>query len=199
MPAETAFALAEVNRPDIQALRLKISKAQAGIRVENRNAFPEVTPKIGYTRQFQEKAIGFPDANAWGIGLDMSLPLFNRNQGNRLKAQSVDAQSKFELEAGFVDLRAEIEQVVKEFETAFQIASSVSEQLKLATEVRNAIQKSFDAGGRTPLEVLDAQRNYQETYRLYITSRANYWRALHDGVGMEQHDEHGGRMVLHDD
>ena len=36
--------------------------------------------------------------------------------GNRLKAQSLDAQSRFELEAGFVELRAEIEQVVKELQ-----------------------------------------------------------------------------------
>jgi hypothetical protein len=35
--------------------------------------YPEVTPNIGYTRQFQEKAIGFPDGS-WGAGRDDRAP-----------------------------------------------------------------------------------------------------------------------------
>jgi cobalt-zinc-cadmium efflux system outer membrane protein len=39
--------------------------------------------------------------------------------------------------------------------------------------------ESYQIGGGRLIDVLDAQRNYRETNRLFITSRANYWRALY--------------------
>jgi cobalt-zinc-cadmium efflux system outer membrane protein len=135
--------------------------------------------RIGYTRQFQEKAIGFPDANSFGFGLGMSLPVHNRNQGNRVRAASVLTQSNFELQAGEAALRAEIVQATSDLRTALRNSRLVAdEQLKLAIEVRDSLNKAYDAGGRPLIDVLDAQRNYRETYRLYIESRANLGRAI---------------------
>lgn len=82
---------------DVLALRLRLAKAEADLRVEQRKAYPEVTQTVGYTRQFQEQAIGFPDVNAWGVGIDVSVPLFDRNQGNRAKARSVQRQTHLNL------------------------------------------------------------------------------------------------------
>jgi cobalt-zinc-cadmium efflux system outer membrane protein len=108
------------------------------------------------------------------------VPLFDRNQGNRAKAQSVAAQNGFNLQAGLVDLRAEIEAVVQDFSTAYENARSVAgEQVKLAAEVRDSITRAYDAGGRPLIDVLDAERSYRDTYRLYISARANYWRAVY--------------------
>jgi cobalt-zinc-cadmium efflux system outer membrane protein len=179
LPVEESLAVAQENRPDIASLRLQIDKAARDVRTEHTKAFPQVTPQLGYTRQFQEKAIGFPDANSWSVSLNMALPFFDRNQGNRAKSQSVLAQNTLNLETGLTDLRAEIVQVVQDFQTSYQTATAVAgEQLKAATEVLNSITKAYeDAKGRSLLDVLDAQRNYRETYRLYISSRANYWRA----------------------
>jgi len=52
------------------------------------------------------------------------------------------------------------------------------DQLRLAGEVRDTINRSYAAGNRPLIDVLDAQRNYRETYRLYITSRAELGRAV---------------------
>jgi len=46
-------------------------------------------------------------------------------------------------------------------------------------EVRDSITKAYDVGGRPLIDVLDAQRTYRDTYRLYISSRANYWRSVY--------------------
>ena len=94
------YAMAQANRPDTEALRARILEAGANLNAENREAFPEVVPMMGYTRQFQERAIGFPSVSSWGVGLSMSLPLHNRNQGNRLKASSERVQRLEELRAG---------------------------------------------------------------------------------------------------
>jgi cobalt-zinc-cadmium efflux system outer membrane protein len=179
MPFDHAFELAQDNRPDIQSLRWQVNKAQADIVVEHRKGFPQVAPTIGYSRQYQQ-SLAVPDADSGFLSLSTTLPFFDRNQGNRLKAQSVAVQNNFNLQAGMVDLRSEIEQVDQELRTAYKKASAItSEQLKLATEVRDAITKAYEVGGRPLIEVLDAQRNYHETYRLYINSRADYWRAVY--------------------
>lgn len=177
--AEEALALAVEERPDLAALRLRLQQAEANQLVEQRKAWPAVTPFLGYTRQFQRRAMAMPDASSFGFGMEASLPFFDRNQGNRLKAQSLTAQSQYQLQAGLVGLRAEVEQAVQEVRTAAANARNVAqEQLKLAAEVRDGITQAYEAGGRPLLDVLDAQRNYRETYRLYITSRAALARAI---------------------
>ena len=180
LPFQEALALAEQNRPDIRSLRLQVEKAGRDIHTERTKAYPQVTPQLGYTHQFQQKAIGFPDADSWMMSVSLALPFFDRNQGNIAKARSIRTQSSFNLEAGLIDLRAEIVEAVQELRTAYQNAGAVAEeQVRLARDVRDSIEKSFQVGGRTLLEVLDAEREYRDTYRTYIMNRANYWRSLY--------------------
>ena len=175
-----AVSLAQKNRPDIRSDHWKIAQADADTRVEDVKACPEVTTRIGYTRQFQQKAIGFPDADSYGVGVDISLPICNRNQGNRLKARSVASQRRHELEGDLVDLRSEVELIVVEYRTALRTAEVYADvQTELARKVRDRIQEAFRLGSRTLLEVLDAQRAYRETLRSSINSRAAAWRALY--------------------
>ncbi|MCS6924686.1 MAG: TolC family protein [Candidatus Binatia bacterium] len=180
LSVENVLALAEQHRPDVLALRLQLAKAETDLRVEQKRAYPQVIQTVGYTRQFQEKAIGFPDVNAWGVGIDVSLPLFDRNQGNRAKAQSVQRQTHLNLRAKLVDLRAEVEQAVKEYQAAYvTVTTDDPARLTVAENVRDKIRAAYALGGKSLLEVLDAQRAYRDTYQLYLTSRAHYWRALH--------------------
>ena len=181
MPLEQAFTLATENRPDIQSLQTQVAKADADIVVENRKRFPEVSPAIGYTRQFQGPALAQPDADSWNVSLTTTLPFINRNQGNRMKAQSVAVQNRFTLESALADLRAEVTQVSQELETAEKNAHAIAQdQKKAAKDVLDAITKSYEiVGGRPYVDVLDAQRAYRDTYRAYISSRANYWRAVY--------------------
>jgi cobalt-zinc-cadmium efflux system outer membrane protein len=197
--AEEAFGLAQANRPDIQSLRWRISKARADVVVEDRKSYPQITPMAGYTRQFQTEVLGVADADSLTVSVTATLPLFDRNQGGRMKARSVAVQNGLNLEAGLVDLRAEIEQAVQELRTAYENAGAVAEeQLKLAGEVRDSITKAYGVGGRPLIDVLDAERNYRETYRLYVTSRAGYWRSLYKfsaviGKQVSPDDEHPRR------
>lgn len=191
MPLEAGdiFAIAEENRPDIQALKRQIEQANASIEVEEANAYPSVAPILGYTRQFQEQANGFPDVNAWGIGVDVSVPLFDRNQGNIAKARSAKIQTELILSAQLVGLRAEIDQALKAYESAYHVLTNDDPgQLAAARNVRDKIRTAYELGGKSLMEVLDAQRAYRETYRLNISGRSNYWHslfALNAAVGKE--------------
>jgi len=178
--ADAAFELAQQNRPDIASLRLQVSKAQADVVVERRKAFPQVTPMLGWSRQYQTVALRAPDADSLTTSLSVTLPMFDRNQGNRMKARSIAAQNSLNVEAGLVDLRSDIEQAVQEFRTAYSNARAVGDkQLKTAESVLNAIKEAKNLGGRPLVDLLDAEREFRDTYRTYISNRANYWRALY--------------------
>jgi len=177
---EDALALAEQHRPDLLSLRRQLAKTAADVLVEQRKSYPEISQTIGYTRQFQEKAIGFPDANSWGVAVDVSVPLLDRNQGNIAKARSVQRQANLTLRAQLVELHAEVEQAVKEYQTAYMtVTTDDPTRLKAAEHERDEIRVAYELGGKSLIEVLDAQRMYRDMYRLYITDRSAYWHALH--------------------
>ena len=178
LPVEEAVEIADQNRPDMDAARWKIAHADAVIESERRKAYPTVVPGFGYTRQYQNKAIGFPDADSWLANLTMSVPIYDRNQGNQAKAASVSAQAGYQLQAQRVALRGEVVKAIQDLTTSAANARAVAqEQLEIARKVRDSINEAYNAGGRPLLDALDAQRNYRETYRLFITSRASYLRA----------------------
>lgn len=177
-PPEEGFELAVRNRPDILSARLRIAQAQANVEVERRKAYPDLAPLLGYTRQYQTKAIGQPDANSWTAAVTMSLPVNNRNQGGRARAASVLTQFQFDYRAALADLRAEVETASQELRAARANAQAAAgDQLRLAREVLESVTTAFRAGGRPLVDLLDAQRNFRETYRSYASARAAYWRA----------------------
>ena len=57
------------------------------------------------------------------------------------------------------------------------------EALRLFQEALTAepynVTAAYNAGDRPLIDLLDAQRNYRETYRLYISARAGFWRAFY--------------------
>ncbi len=178
--AAEAFDLAVDNRPDVKAIRARMLQTEANVIVEDRKKYPELIPMLGWTRQYQVAAMGQPDAGSWNASLTTQLPFFNRNQGNRAKASSYAVQAKVDYEATLVALRAEIETTAQELKAARNNAEAVAgEQLRLANEVLQSITDAYEAGTRTLVEILDAQRNFRETNKSYISMRAGYWRALY--------------------
>lgn len=174
-----ALARALADRPDLEALRRRISQATVDITKERRNGQPSVTPLVGYAKQFQETALAAPDAFCYTVGVQVSLNVFDRNQGNRDRARSVERQSRHDLDAAVIDLRNEVRAALVELERSRANARQVDEQqLVLATRVRESIKTAFEAGGRPLLDVLDAQRSLREARRAFTTSRASYFRAV---------------------
>ena len=174
-----AITVAEQNRPDIVSLRRQIAKARSGIEVERTKARPTVSPSLGYQYQYQE-CNGVADANAYTAQMNVSVPIFDRNQGNIAKAQSVLAQSCFNLQAQLVQAEADVEQAVAEFQDAKESALLIGpQQLAAARSVRDRTITAYKLGGMKLLDVFDAERAYRDTHRTYILGQSTYWHALH--------------------
>ena len=149
------------------------------ITLERRNGLPPLSVSVGYTRQFQT-SFGVPDAHAWGVGVETTLPLFNRNQGAIAKAEAANRQSTASLQATRLDLRADVEQALREYKVSYDIVTQdVLGTLSAAGSAREKILESYRLGGKTLIEVLDAQNAYREAVRLTIEARAGFWKAKH--------------------
>lgn len=177
---EQALQLALETRPDLESLRQQIARAEADIRVEKTQAYPAVKPTIGYSRQFQQKVIGFPDANSYTFALETDIPLFSRNQGEIRKAQSVLAQKHLDLQARLVTLRAELVEALEELATAAVDVTTIGpEQVMLAERERDQRLEAYKVGAQPLHDTLEAHRDYYAAARHLVTSQADYWKSLH--------------------
>jgi cobalt-zinc-cadmium efflux system outer membrane protein len=50
--------------------------------------------------------------------------------------------------------------------------------LPLAKSVRDRVEASYQAGQRSLIEVLDAQRTYRARLRISISNQTDYWQSL---------------------
>jgi outer membrane protein, heavy metal efflux system len=189
--AADALALladAENARPDIAARRRAVERATADVHLARRTGWPELTPRVGYTRQYQE-TVGFPDVSSYGVGLDLTLPLFDRNQGSVSRAISVQTQRQLELRGALIALRAEMDQLASDYAVAREtVVTEDRAQLEAARRVRERVRGAYELGGRPLLEVLDAERIHREASRQSTSGRAAFWRAayrLNAAVGRE--------------
>ena len=85
-PLDDLIGLARLNRPDLVAYRLGVRRAEAEVRLARAERFEDVflfyTPYgfVNYAYEHQQSA------TSWSVGALVSIPLFNRNQGNIARA-----------------------------------------------------------------------------------------------------------------
>lgn len=174
------LALATDQRPDLVAARRDVASAEANLAYQECLAWPSMVLTPGVTRQFQSRAVGFPNANSWGIGLDASLPLFDRNQGNIAAAESAVRQAEHALQALRIDVRSEIAQALRDCEAARSSASILDQEAVQAAErARDGIVAAHGLGSRTLLEVLDARAAFRDVQREQLRARIEQQRTSH--------------------
>jgi cobalt-zinc-cadmium efflux system outer membrane protein len=167
-------------RPDVLEQERRLLAAQAEHQHQRRLALPKVNVGAGYTRQFQEDAVGFPNANSWGASLQTSLPAFDRNQGGIAAAQADIFEADASLSAVRLEVASELEQALRSLSAAEEILASFdADAMRSAESARNTIEEAYGLGGRTLLELLDAQQVYRDVYREHVFARSEYMRAIH--------------------
>jgi cobalt-zinc-cadmium efflux system outer membrane protein len=176
---ESLVATAEQVRPDVVSLRRQVERWLAEARSQSLQGLPQLSVTGGYLYQYQSP-VGLKNLSEWEASLGFTLPLFDRNQGNIAKAESQARQARLSLDAKRAGLRAELAQDVDGFRAAHAAVTAEDKtQLELARTVRDRMEAAYQAGGRTVLEVLDAERAYRDAQRLHIAVQSAYWHALH--------------------
>jgi cobalt-zinc-cadmium efflux system outer membrane protein len=192
------LGIALESRPDLAAFRLGVNRAEADVTLARANRFEDIFVLFQpYTFQdlspFDQKS-----AHSWALGVTVPLPLYNRNQGNILRAKHNVVQTKVEL--------SELERlVVAEVERAYQAYAvsrgsverfergapepaaltldrvEVGERprgiLVVARQARDRARGVFERGGDLGA-YLAAQRNYTDVVRLYRDTLVRHRRSM---------------------
>jgi hypothetical protein len=119
--AELLVRLALLNRPDLHAQRLAVSFAEANINAVLASRFDDVLLLYQpYTFHDGRQGTGSPNSLSWTLGVTVPLPIYNRQQGNLLKARQAADQARTRLALVEKTVASEVEAAVLEHKTAHQ-------------------------------------------------------------------------------
>lgn len=194
---EEVLALAEAHRPDLLSERKAIDQANAIVEVERRKAKPQVAIQPGWSYYDQRHMNNNRNGSMFDIGVSTTLPITDRNQGNIRKAQAMVQERHFTYLGDRADVLAEVEASRASYDDAVEHLTlyNTPETLKAAYDLRKNMEAAFRAGDRKLIELLDAQKAYQDRLGHVIEFESTYWRTLNKlnaAVGLNAYDPEKG-------
>lgn len=188
MPAPTlaeAQASAREHRADLQALRAEQARSQSDLRLQVAQGKVDYT--LGAAVERQHGVMG--SGNALGIFLSVPVPVFNRNQGEIARATLGEEKAATTERALATDVSGEVAAAFQEFESAQRVLRDIETDLLVPSrEARETTSYVYTAGATSLLDVLDAQRAFNDTMDTYYSAQADYRRAqvrLISAAGLE--------------
>jgi cobalt-zinc-cadmium efflux system outer membrane protein len=172
-------------RPDLRALELAQARTRADLRLQE--ALGRIDYTVGAEYRRQQGIAG--RSNSLGVFVSAPLPLSNRNQGEIARAGAEREQVDRQIAARRAQVAADVQTAYHEYVTTRELVDSIERDLlRPATRARDTSAYTYKAGAATLLELLDAQRAFNETMQSYVDAQASLRRAmtrLNAAVGME--------------
>lgn len=183
---EAAVDLALRARPDLRLARLIEEMAQAGLRLAQAQATPDVVAFSKYTANrstFNSAPVGIlsDKDHLLSFGVSISIPVFNRNQGAKAEAEATISQARRRREFVEAVIRSEVASAYARYQAA-QSALDTLEEGVLARSMQNikAVRGAYEAGAFRVTDLLVEQRRYVDLQRDFIETLAERYRALAD-------------------
>lgn len=162
-------------RPDLLALRRDQARSLADLRLQIAQGKVDFTLGVQYHRQY-DTAHG----NSLGFFFSAPLPVFNRNQGEIERAHREQQQIQARIRALQNDIGAEVRNAYVQYSTSRDLLETIEhEMLAQAKDVREIMGYSYRRGEASFVELLDAQRAFNDTMQGYNEARAEYARSLY--------------------
>lgn len=157
-------------RPDVRLAIQAVRQAQAVTKLQQANASPDPEVLGGYKR-----TNGFDTLIA---GIQINLPVRNRNQGAIAAAAADETSAQATLRAVRMSAETEILALRSEFEQKRDLVSSMLPTLRQqAAETSRIAQAVYREGASDLLRLLDAERTRLQAEALYIRSVSEYHQA----------------------
>jgi cobalt-zinc-cadmium efflux system outer membrane protein len=159
-------------RPDIRAKRLAQSQRIADLKLARAHAIPDVTLGAGYSVQGPR---GPDNQQQVLLNFGVPLPLFNRNQGGIVQAEVGIQQAE-------ADLQKTLNQVENQVDVAYRnllqsrrlVEAYRAGVLDDARSTLTIVERAYERGGATILDLLDAARTSRTIQLNYVESLFNY-------------------------
>jgi cobalt-zinc-cadmium efflux system outer membrane protein len=173
-------------RADVRAKRLTYSQREADLKLAKAYRIPDVTVGGGYAIQGSK---GPDNPGQVALNLGVPLPLFNRNQGGIMQAEIA-------VQSAEADLNRALNQVENQVDIAYRnliqsrrlVEAFLGGVLDDARSTLTIVERAYERGGATILDLLDAARTSRTIQQNYIEALFNYQRnviQLESAVGQE--------------
>jgi outer membrane protein, heavy metal efflux system len=175
------------SRPDLRAALEAVDKANTEYRLAVANGSTDPTFSTWYTHN---GSFNNPFAqNTLGLSVSVPLRIFDRNQGEKLRTKlDIDRSQKL--------MQATRAQVFSDVDSAYTTVTSTvillqpykDRYLQQATRVRDTIAFSYEHGGASLLDFLNAQAQYRSVQVAYLNLVGSYLNSanqLNEAVGRE--------------
>jgi cobalt-zinc-cadmium efflux system outer membrane protein len=174
-------------RPDLHAAILTVQQAETNYKLAEANGSTDPTISVWFTHN---GSFNNPDAlDTIGASVGIPLRIFDRNQGEKLRTKiEINRSQKLE--------RAAEDQVYSDVDTAYAtVVSNINllrpyrqKYLAQATRVRETVLFSYQHGGASLLDFLNAESDYRTVQLSYVNLVGAYLTSaaqMNEAVGRE--------------
>jgi outer membrane protein, heavy metal efflux system len=173
-------------RPDIRAKRFTFSQRESELKLAKAYRIPDVTIGAGYAIQ---GARGPDNPGQIALNAGIPLPLFNRNQGGILQAEVSLQSAEAELDKSINLVENEVDVAYRNLLQSRRLVEAYfGEVLEDARATFTIVERAYERGGATILDLLDAARTSRTIQQNYIEALFNYQHnlfQLESAVGQE--------------
>ena len=166
--------------PELEAARAGIRRAEAVLGREGAEVTPDLRLRSGIGYNFDRFEVG-PEA----VGIEMfvevtlSLPLFDRRQGNKLAAVAEIDRARQEVIRRQLSLRSELAEAFGDYTDARMIVESYRDEvIPRAREAVSLYESRFAQMGAAYPQVLVSRRNLLQLRAHYVEAWAVLWRSV---------------------
>jgi outer membrane protein, heavy metal efflux system len=180
-PKEELVKRALAKRPDLVAYKHGLGRAKADLKLAKANGYPDAYILYQpYTFQ-NNTYLGVPSAYSWTLGATLSIPLYNRNQGNVTRAKININQTEIQVESAERLVQSDVLNAVAELEQSLVAVSEFRKEIiPVSKRVRDAAFKRFTGGQTGAIEYLNAQQDYNDQVRSYKDAMIRHRQAILD-------------------
>jgi len=174
------------NRPDIRVRRFLQSQRVADLKLARAYAVPDLTVGGGYAVQGPR---GPDNQQQIILNFGIPLPLFNRNQGGIMQAEVAVQAADADLQKTLVQVESQVDVAYRNLVQSRRLVEAYrGGVLEDARSTLTIVERAYERGGATILDLLDAARTSRTIQQNYIETLFNYQRnvfQLESAVGRE--------------
>ena len=188
-PLEIFRETALETRPDLKAAVQSMDLAKTNYRLAVANGSTDPTFGVWWTHN---GSFNNPNAfNTLGVSVSIPLRIFDRNQGEKSRTRTDIGRSQELRDAAAAQVLSDVDSAYATLQSTLNLLNPYREKyLPLALAVRDKVAFSFQRGGASLLDLLDAEKSYRDTHLAYINLVGSYFTAA------AQMDMAVGREVL---
>ena len=175
------------SRPDLRAAVLTVQQSETNYKLAEANGSTDPTISLWFTHN---GSFNNPDAlNTLGASVSIPLRIFDKNQGEKLRTK-LDIQRSEKLRQGTeTQVYSDVDSAYATLVANINLLKPYKRQyLEQAVRVRDTVQFSYQHGGASLLDFLNAESDYRNVQLSYVNLVGAYLTAaaqMNQAVGRE--------------